>query len=216
MRADYKNTKVGDQIVFKKAGDWHYFLNRIENAKKLEAGKTYTVKEISVASSSTGVKLEETGELEYELCWFDIIENMNTEIETLTNEIEQSLPKFEETKLEDFGVTTDVKEWLSCIKSEKINDSLKSVGSVANLDYEIITNAEAYALGPVVSYKGETLAMEFIKGENLEDIKNKLEGKKYILYIPFYELTTHKLVNFEFEKLENPKLQYGVRGSILD
>ena len=42
---------------------------------KLEAGKTYTVKKISVASSSTGVKLEETEELEYELCWFDIIEN---------------------------------------------------------------------------------------------------------------------------------------------
>lgn len=215
MRADYKNTKVGDQIVFKKAGDWHYFLNRIENAKKLEAGKTYTVKEISVASSSTGVKLEETGELEYELCWFDKLENMNTEIETLTNEIEQSLPKFEETKLEDFGVTTDVKEWLNCVKSEKIKDSLKSVGSFANLDYEIITNAEAYALGPVVSYKGKTLAMEFIKGENLEDIKNKLEGKRYILYIPLYKLTTHKLVEFEFEKLENSELQYGVRCSIL-
>jgi MoaA/NifB/PqqE/SkfB family radical SAM enzyme len=70
MRADFKNTKVGDQIVFKKAGEWHYFKDRIENAKKLEEGKIYTVKEISVASSSTGVKLEETGELEYELCWF--------------------------------------------------------------------------------------------------------------------------------------------------
>jgi hypothetical protein len=71
MRADYKNTKIGDKIIFKKAGTWHYFKDRIENAKKLEEGKTYTVKEISVASSSTGVKLEETEELEYELCWFD-------------------------------------------------------------------------------------------------------------------------------------------------
>jgi hypothetical protein len=70
MRADYKNTKVEDKIVFKKSTK-HWFLNREENAKKLEAGKTYTVKEISVASSSTGVKLEETGDLEYELCWFD-------------------------------------------------------------------------------------------------------------------------------------------------
>jgi hypothetical protein len=70
MRADYKNTKIGDKIVFKQSTK-HWFLNREENAKKLEAGKTYTVKEISVASSSTGVKLEETEELEYELCWFD-------------------------------------------------------------------------------------------------------------------------------------------------
>lgn len=79
MRADYKNTKHGDKITFKKAGEWHYFRDRIENAKKLEEGKTYTVKEISVASSSTGVKLEETEELEYELCWFDIKENKNYE-----------------------------------------------------------------------------------------------------------------------------------------
>jgi hypothetical protein len=73
MRADYKNTKRGDKIIFKKAGTWHYFKNRIENANKLEVEKVYTVKEISVASSSTGVKLEETGELEYELGWFDKI-----------------------------------------------------------------------------------------------------------------------------------------------
>jgi hypothetical protein len=72
MRADYKNTKHGDKIVFKESGP-HWFRDRIENAKKLEEGKTYTVKEISVASSSTGVTLEETEELVYELCWFDTL-----------------------------------------------------------------------------------------------------------------------------------------------
>ena len=70
MRADYKNTKVGDQVIFKKSTK-HWFINREENAKKLVSDQVYTVKKISVASSSTGVKLEETGELEYELCWFD-------------------------------------------------------------------------------------------------------------------------------------------------
>ena len=73
MRADSKNTKHGDKIVFKKAGEWHYFKDRIEKAKMLEEGKTYTVKEISVASSSTGVTLEETEELVYELGWFDTL-----------------------------------------------------------------------------------------------------------------------------------------------
>jgi hypothetical protein len=71
--ATYQNTKVGDKIVFRKAGP-HWFTNRIENAKKLETGKTYTVKEISVASSSTGVILEETNE-EVELTWFDVVED---------------------------------------------------------------------------------------------------------------------------------------------
>jgi len=73
MRATYQNTKKGDKIVFKEAGP-HWFLDRINNAKKLEAGKTYTVKEILVASSSTGVTLEETGDLMYELGWFETLE----------------------------------------------------------------------------------------------------------------------------------------------
>ena len=71
--ATYQNTKVGDKIIFRESTK-HWFLNREENAKKLEVGKTYTVKEISVASSSTGVILEETNE-EVELMWFDVIED---------------------------------------------------------------------------------------------------------------------------------------------
>ena len=74
MRADFKNTKIGDKIVFKKSTK-HWFLNREENAKKLVSGQIYTVKKISVASSSTGVILEETNE-EVELTWFDIIEDL--------------------------------------------------------------------------------------------------------------------------------------------
>ena len=71
--ATYLNTKVGDKIEFRKAGP-HWFTNRIENAKKLVPGQVYTVKKISVASSSTAVTLKETDE-EVELTWFDIIEN---------------------------------------------------------------------------------------------------------------------------------------------
>lgn len=70
MRADFQNTKVGDKIVFRAVGQ-HWFINRINNALKLTPGQIYTVKEISVASSSTGVILEETNE-ETELGWFDI------------------------------------------------------------------------------------------------------------------------------------------------
>lgn len=70
--ATYLNTEVGDKIVFRKAGP-HWFSDRIENAKKLIPGEVYTVKKISVASSSTGVTLEETNEI-VELTWFDIID----------------------------------------------------------------------------------------------------------------------------------------------
>jgi len=74
MRATYQNTKKGDKIIFKESGP-HWFRDRIENAKKLEVGKPYTVKEISVASSSTSVTLEETENLKYELGWFEKLEN---------------------------------------------------------------------------------------------------------------------------------------------
>lgn len=68
--ATYLNTKVGDKIIFRKS-QHHWFINRIKNAEKLITGNEYTVKEINVASSSTGVILEETNE-EVELSWFNI------------------------------------------------------------------------------------------------------------------------------------------------
>jgi hypothetical protein len=72
-RADFMNTKVGDKIVFNKSGP-HWFTNRVENAKKFIKGQVYTVKEISVASSSTGVEVEEIDGM-VELCWFNRHEN---------------------------------------------------------------------------------------------------------------------------------------------
>jgi len=71
--ATFVNTKIGDKIRFREVGP-HWFTDRIENAKKLVHGQIYTVKEITVASSSTGVILEETNE-KVELGWFDIIED---------------------------------------------------------------------------------------------------------------------------------------------
>ena len=96
--ATYQNTKVGDKIVFRES-TMHWFLNRIENAKKLVSGQVYTVKKISVASSSTGVILEETDE-EVELTWFDVIETPLIE--------EDNAPDtyVKESSIEGFGLYT--------------------------------------------------------------------------------------------------------------
>lgn len=71
MRADFTNTKIGDKIVFNESGP-HWFLNRVENAKKLTKGEKYTVKDIHIASSSTGVELQEIEGM-VELGWFSIM-----------------------------------------------------------------------------------------------------------------------------------------------
>jgi|688.fasta_scaffold1900272_1 hypothetical protein len=68
--AHFATTHIGDKILFRASGP-HWFTNRIENAKKLTPGATYTVKAVQVASSSCAVKLEEFGELDFELYWFD-------------------------------------------------------------------------------------------------------------------------------------------------
>ena len=70
-----KNQKLTTNLVAQRPADMSptkkLNLNLVLPILQKEEGKTYTVKEISVASSSTGVTLEETGELVYELGWFD-------------------------------------------------------------------------------------------------------------------------------------------------
>jgi hypothetical protein len=227
MRADYKNTKVGDKIRFRES-TMHWFTNRIENAKKLVSGQVYTVKKISVDSSSTGVMLEETGELEYELCWFDKLENMNTEIETLTKEFEQILSLKEDTKLEEAGYTKNTEEWIEHLKTN-LNDEEISNGFI--FDYEIIKNAEAFALGPVFSYEGKVKACFSAKYNSLVDLKESLKGKKYILYVVFCTIASEPVGPIETRDLfitfkdnfspidrigKNPKIRYIFRGHILD
>jgi hypothetical protein len=68
-KADFLNTKIGDKLIFNGSGP-HWFLNRVENAKKFVKGQIYTIKNISVASSSTAAEFEEV-EGEVELGWFD-------------------------------------------------------------------------------------------------------------------------------------------------
>jgi Tat protein secretion system quality control protein TatD with DNase activity len=94
--ATYQNTRVGDKIRFRES-TMHWFTNRIENAKKLVSGQVYTVKKISVASSSTGVILEETNE-EVELTWFDIIET------PLIEEDDAPYTYVKESSIEGFGL----------------------------------------------------------------------------------------------------------------
>lgn len=75
MKANYHNVKKGSKIIFKGSSP-HWFTDRIENAKKFTVGNVYTVKGVSVASSSTGVEVEEV-DGEVELIWFDLYEGTN-------------------------------------------------------------------------------------------------------------------------------------------
>lgn len=68
----FEHAKIGDKVKLARIGH-HWFTSHIENAKKLDKSKVYTISKIQIASSWTGVCLEETGDLMYDLGWFDAV-----------------------------------------------------------------------------------------------------------------------------------------------
>lgn len=71
---NYNNANIGDKVKFVgKNSNYFWYVNLIENSKKLDKKKEYTISEISIASSWTSVKLLETGDLQYNLGWFEKI-----------------------------------------------------------------------------------------------------------------------------------------------
>lgn len=63
--------RKGDKVVFRRTGPFWY-TSYIENADKhLRPGQIYTVESISISSSWCGVKLKETGDMEFVVSWFD-------------------------------------------------------------------------------------------------------------------------------------------------
>jgi hypothetical protein len=143
---------------------------------------------------------------------------MNTEIETLKQEFEEIQTTFlhkEETKPEEAFYTKNVEEWLEFIKNSKTN-TLKPNEVIS--DYEIIKNAEAFALGPVFCYNGKMEACSTLEYDCFEALKDHLNGKKYILYYVTFLLKTAEFdkESFAFKPLDKPEIKYTFRGHILE
>jgi len=153
---------------------------------------------------------------------------MNTEIETLKKEFEgiqnTILPK-EETKLEEAFYTKNAEEWLKFINKVDLEHTTTNHNI---FDYEIIKNAEAFALGPVFSYNGKTEACSSITCNSLEELKDFLKGKKYIVYYICLQVVTELIDKTDIKDLnitseipfysigKNPKLRILFRGHILN
>ena len=149
---------------------------------------------------------------------------MNTEIETLKQEFEEIqntyLPK---EKLEEAFYTKNIEEWLEFIKNPQVDRVSEYI-----FDYEIIKNAEAFALGPVFSCNGKTEACSSIACDSLEELKDFLKGKKYIVYCICFQVVTEPIDKTDVKNLnitseipfnsigKNPKLRILFRGHILE
>lgn len=151
---------------------------------------------------------------------------MNTEIETLKQEFEgiqnTLLPK-DETKTEEVLYTKNVEEWLKFIN--KVDGYTTITHDI--FDCEIIKNAEAFSLRPVFCYNGKTEACSSIAYDSLEELKDFLKGKKYIVYCICFQVVTEPIDKTDVKNLnitseiffnsigKNPKLRILFRGHIL-
>jgi len=71
MKSDPSFPVRGAKLKFKGAQSYFWFTDIIVNAKALTHGRVYTLKHIEVFSSWCCIKLEETGDLEFSLGFFE-------------------------------------------------------------------------------------------------------------------------------------------------
>jgi hypothetical protein len=151
---------------------------------------------------------------------------MNTsELETLKEDVQFNLDNIEKSKVESssiaeefVGYTEDEKEWRKLVESDETKQRHKDMKQEVIYDNEIIKNASGFALGPVILYKKKTYEMVSSKAKSLEEIKQSLKDKNYILYYILYKKITHEIEykTFEVKQLDTPKDCYIFRGCFLN
>jgi hypothetical protein len=63
---------VGDKVKIGKIRAF-WFIDMVDNAKRLNKDKVYTISTVEVASSWTGITLKETGDIKYIAHHFQIV-----------------------------------------------------------------------------------------------------------------------------------------------
>jgi hypothetical protein len=143
----------------------------------------------------------------------------------LEDDVRYYMDKIEESKVtsvfeEKFAsYTEDVEEWKKLFQSEEIKKLHQEMNQEAIFEEEIIRNAIGFALGPVILYKKKAYEMLSIQAKSLEELKETLKDKTYILYFVLchtidYEIESSE--SFVTKKLEIPKKFYIFRGCFLD
>jgi hypothetical protein len=151
---------------------------------------------------------------------------MNTEIEQLENLITFYMDKINESIVpdevdkNDLHCTTDVDEWLEIIKQNDnfSKDPLQTNLLHLNFDYEIIKNAFGYITAPAFTYKTKVELAGSNVFNSLQELKDFLSDKKYLLYYIVVSIKTHEKDDdtFTLKPLDKPIIVYTFRGHILE
>jgi len=170
---------------------------------------------------------------------------MNTEIETLTGIVTKELEEIESSMVQDevdkndLNCITDAIEWLKTIKEidienkntkgtgpnpDRVEDLYNQSNYHYNFDCEIVNNASGYITAPVFKYKTKAEAAASIIFNSLQEMKDFLKDKKYLLYMIIVSIKAHMVEtadNGMFIIIPNrplygtPEIKYTFRGHIL-
>ena len=169
---------------------------------------------------------------------------MNTEIETLTGVVTKELDRIksnmDEVDKNDLNCITDAVEWIQTIKQIDIeNKNIKGTGPNPdrvedlcnqsnyhyNFDCEIVNNASGYITAPVFKYKTKAEAAEAIIFNSLQEMKDFLKDKKYLLYMIVVSIKAQMVGTVDngmYTIIPNrplfgtPEIRYTFRGHILE
>jgi hypothetical protein len=171
---------------------------------------------------------------------------MNTEMETLTSVVTKELDRIksnmvqDEVDKNDLNCITDAIEWLKTIKEidieykntkgtgpnpDRVEDLCNQSNYHYNFDCEIINNASGYITAPVFTYKTKVEAATFIIFNSLQEMKDFLKDKKYLLYMIVVSIKAHMVGtadNGMYTIIPNrplfgtPEIKYTFRGHILE
>lgn len=171
---------------------------------------------------------------------------MNSEIQALTNLVTYTLEQInrsivpDEVNKNDLNCITDAIEWLETVKQIDIeNKNIKGTGPNPdrvfdpynqsnyhyNFDYDIINNASGYITAPVFTYKTKVEAATSIIFNSLQEMKDFLKDKKYLLYMIIVSIKAERVGtadNGMYTIIPNrplygtPEIRYTFRGHILE
>lgn len=171
---------------------------------------------------------------------------MNTEIEALTGVVTKELDRIEsnmvqdEVDKKDLNCITGVNEWLEVINQTDIGtknitrtgpnpDNFGDIYNHSNFhynfDYEIINNASGYITSPVFIYKTKAEASVSVKFNSLQEMKDFLKDKKYLLYMVIVSIKAERVGTVDngmYTIIPNrplygtPEIRYTFRGHILE
>jgi hypothetical protein len=171
---------------------------------------------------------------------------MNTEIETLKSLVIEELEEIKSSMViddvdkNDLNCVKDVNEWLEIVKQidiasknekgtgpnpDRVIELFNHSNYHYNFDCEIINNASGYITAPVFTYKTMVKASEAIMFKSLQEMKDFLKDKKYLLYMIIVSITAERVGTIDngmYTIIPNrplygtPDIRYVFRGHILN